>query len=89
MKNLISILTCTMIMVVVASAQNVINPASPGFDVIRENIPHGKIDTISYSSKTVGTTRRALIYTPPAIQKKKNIRFYIFCMVSAAMKKNG
>jgi hypothetical protein len=39
MKNLISILTCTMIMVVVASAQNVINPASPGFDVIRENIP--------------------------------------------------
>ena len=71
MKNLISILTCTMIMVVVASAQNVINPASPGFDVIRENIPHGRIDTISYSSKTVGTLRRALIYTPPGYLKRK------------------
>ena len=71
MKNLISILTCTMIMVVVASAQNVINPASPGFDVIRGNIPHGRIDTISYSSKTVGTLRRALIYTPPGYLKRK------------------
>ena len=71
MKNLISILTCTMIMVVVASAQNVINPASPGFDVIRGNIPHGRIDTISYSSKTVGTLRRALIYTPPGYSKRK------------------
>ena len=71
MKNLTSILTCTMIMVVVASAQNVINPASPGFDVIRGNIPHGRIDTISYSSKTVGTLRRALIYTPPGYSKRK------------------
>ena len=58
-------------MVVVASAQNVIKPASPGFDVIRGNIPHGRIDTISYSSKTVGTLRRALIYTPPGYLKRK------------------
>jgi enterochelin esterase-like enzyme len=43
----------------------------PGFDAVKENIPHGKIDTISYTSKTVGTTRRALIYTPPGYSKKK------------------
>jgi enterochelin esterase-like enzyme len=42
----------------------------PGFDAVKENIPHGKIDTISYTSKTVGTTRRALIYTPPGYSKK-------------------
>src|SRR5690349_6709316 len=42
-----------------------------GFDVTKENIPHGKIDTIRYSSKTIGTTRRALIYTPPGFSKKK------------------
>jgi enterochelin esterase-like enzyme len=42
-----------------------------GFDVVRENTSHGKIDTISYTSKTVGTTRRALIYTPPGYTKKK------------------
>jgi enterochelin esterase-like enzyme len=41
------------------------------FDIVKENIPHGKIDTISYTSKTVGTSRRALIYTPPAYSKKK------------------
>ena len=71
MKKLIAVLTCTMTMAVVVSAQNIINPASPGFDVIRENISHGKIDTISYSSKTVGTIRRALIYTPPGYSKRK------------------
>jgi enterochelin esterase-like enzyme len=43
-----------------------------GFDVSKEAIPHGKIDTITYASKTVGTTRRALIYTPPGYSKKKN-----------------
>ena len=41
------------------------------FDVVKENIPHGKIDTITYTSKTVGTARRALIYTPPGYSKKK------------------
>jgi enterochelin esterase-like enzyme len=71
MKNLISILTCTMMLAVGASAQKVVNPVAPGFDVMRENISHGRIDTISYSSKTVGTIRRALIYTPPGYSKRK------------------
>ncbi|HWJ89903.1 MAG TPA: alpha/beta hydrolase-fold protein, partial [Flavisolibacter sp.] len=39
--------------------------------VVKEGIPHGRIDTISYSSKTVGTIRRALVYTPPGFSKKK------------------
>ena len=71
MKKLIPVLTCTIIMAAVASAQNVINPGSPGFDVVRNNIPHGRVDTISYLSKTVGTTRRALIYMPPGYSKRK------------------
>jgi enterochelin esterase-like enzyme len=45
--------------------------APAGFDVVKADIPHGKIDTISYASKTVDTTRRALIYTPPGYRKKK------------------
>src|SRR4051812_4810685 len=53
-----------------AASQPVVQMPST-FDVARENIPHGKIDTISYASKTVGTTRRALIYTPPGYSKKK------------------
>lgn len=36
-----------------------------GFKDRRESIPHGKIDLIEYESKTVGTTRKANVYTPP------------------------
>ena len=51
-------------------SQNVITTSLPGFDIVREGIPHGKIDTISYPSKTVGTNRKALIYTPPGYSKE-------------------
>ena len=52
-------------------AQNQIPTAAAGFDVSQPAIPHGKIDTIRYASKTVGTTRKALIYTPPGFSKSK------------------
>ena len=45
--------------------------APPGFDSLRTGIAHGKIDTIRYASKTVGTTRKALVYTPPSYSKSK------------------
>ena len=41
-------------------------PAPPaGFDARRDGIPRGKLETISYESKSVGTTRRMQVYTPP------------------------
>jgi enterochelin esterase-like enzyme len=44
-------------------------PAFPeppaGFNVQRDNIPHGKLAMIEYDSKTVGTTRKMQVYTPP------------------------
>lgn len=52
-------------------AQHAVKPSEGGFDRFQENIPHGKIDTFTYHSKTVGTTRRALIYTPPGYSKNK------------------
>lgn len=45
--------------------------AADGFDVLQAQIPHGKIDTLSYTSKTVGTSRKVLIYTPPGYSKNK------------------
>ncbi len=54
-----------------ASSQPSVKEAPMGFDVVNAAIPHGKIDTITYTSQTVGTTRRALIYTPPGYTKKK------------------
>lgn len=41
------------------------------YDQMREGIPTGKLDTIQYASKTVGTSRKALVYTPPGFSKKK------------------
>src|SRR5687767_7065994 len=45
--------------------------APKGFDSLRADIPHGKIDSIHYFSKTVDTIRRTLIYTPPGFSRKK------------------
>ena len=66
-------LLCTMLLVAGAFAfsQSPVSPAPLGFDVVQTNIPHGKIDTISYKSKTVGAVRKALIYTPPGYSKDK------------------
>lgn len=41
-----------------------------GFDVKRENIPHGNLEMIEYDSKTVGTTRKMQVYTPPGYSKE-------------------
>jgi enterochelin esterase-like enzyme len=71
MKQLFFSLLIFSICSLPANAQSTVKDAPRGFDVVKENIPHGKIDTISYNSKTVGTTRRALIYTPPGYSKKK------------------
>jgi len=64
---LISILFLTSLN---ANSQSV-TPAPFGFDMVRTSIPHGKIDTVYYKSKTVGTIRRALVYTPPGFSRDK------------------
>ena len=47
-------------------------PVAPeGFDKVRDNIAHGKIEKVEYTSKTVGTTRKLLIYTPPGYSASK------------------
>jgi enterochelin esterase-like enzyme len=44
-------------------------PAFPdppaGFNASRSNIPHGELTMVEYDSKTVGTRRNMLVYTPP------------------------
>lgn len=51
--------------------QDIIKPASTGFDLVKENIPHGKIDSVTYASSTVGNERKVLVYTPPGYSKSK------------------
>ncbi len=52
-------------------AQDFEKEAPEAFDIVRTDIFKGKIDTISYQSKTVGVTRQALVYTPPSFSKSK------------------
>ena len=37
-----------------------------GFNAERENVPHGELTMVEYDSKTVGTRRKMLVYTPPS-----------------------
>jgi enterochelin esterase-like enzyme len=37
----------------------------------RSDVPHGKLEMISYDSKTVGTTRKMQVYTPPGYSADK------------------
>ncbi|HEX6180260.1 MAG TPA: alpha/beta hydrolase-fold protein, partial [Chitinophagaceae bacterium] len=65
--SLLVFFTCSL----AAYTQPTVVEPPQGYDVPRENIQHGKIDTLNYLSKTVGTTRRTLVYTPPGYSKKK------------------
>lgn len=71
MKKMTYFFICMILTFGNGIAQSLEKQAPLGFDVVRNDIPKGKIDTISYNSKTVGVTRRAIIYTPPSYSKSK------------------
>lgn len=54
-----------------ANAQTFQKQAPKGFDQIRVDIVHGTIDTIIYNSTTLGKSRKAVVYLPPAFTKSK------------------
>ncbi|QJW92308.1 esterase [Spirosoma taeanense] len=54
-----------------AIAQPTDKEAPKGFDQLRNGIATGKLDSVQYDSKTVGTKRKALVYMPPGYSKKK------------------
>ena len=70
MKQLITLVLISFLIGFGVRGQNTIVTPPSGYDVVRNGIPHGKIDTITYFSKTVGAKRKALIYTPPGYSKK-------------------
>lgn len=71
MKKLFSSIFFSIILYTSLNAQSILKEAPKGFDSLRTNIPQGRIDTITYDSKTVGTKRKTLIYTPPGYSKSK------------------
>ena len=71
MKKLFALFTSLAVIILTANSQNMVKHAPAGFDSLRTGIAHGKIDSISYPSKTVGTNRKALIYMPPNYSKNR------------------
>jgi enterochelin esterase-like enzyme len=71
MKNLFLPIIGLIALSYLSYSQEAISPGAQGYDLLRENIAHGKIDTITYQSTTVGNPRKAIIYTPPGYSKKK------------------
>lgn len=45
--------------------------APDGFDKPKDGIARGKVETVEYDSKSVGTRRKMLVYTPPNYSKEK------------------
>lgn len=70
MKKAIVIIAGVLGINVCVMSQEIVKPGPAGFDMLRDSIPHGNIDTIIYKSRTVDTLRRALIYTSPGYSKK-------------------
>ncbi|MEI7421915.1 MAG: alpha/beta hydrolase-fold protein [Prolixibacteraceae bacterium] len=71
MRQIFSLVTIFILSGFWAVAQNPITQAQSGFDVPQTGVPQGRIDTVTYQSKTVGTNRKALIYTPPGYSKER------------------
>jgi len=71
MKNLFLALAALALSTGGTAAQEIELQAPEGFDQARRGIATGKLDSIQYKSETVGTTRKALVYTPPGFDKKK------------------
>jgi enterochelin esterase-like enzyme len=53
--------------------------APAGFDVRREGIERGKVETVEYDSKTVGARRKMIVYTPPGYSKES--RYPVFYLL--------
>ncbi|MDM1296351.1 esterase family protein [Sphingobacterium sp. N143] len=63
---------CTVLLMFSAAFMLQAQQAAPkGFDVEKKLAVAGKIDSIMYPSKTVGVSRKALVYTPPGYDTTK------------------
>src|SRR6188768_3695907 len=69
-KNLLSIFAM-VIMTTSLLAQKIEIEGPKGFDQVRTGIPNGKIESLEYNSKTVGSVRKVTVYTPPGFSKNK------------------
>lgn len=71
MRKLYFLLASLLLAATALQAQPTVKEAPKGFDQPKPGVATGRLDSISYPSATVGTTRKALVYTPPGYSKSK------------------
>src|SRR5271165_6074851 len=76
MKRLI-FLFAVVVVALAATVILILMPASlptppEGFDLRREGIEGGKVETVEYDSKAAGCMRKMRVYTPPGSSKGQN-----------------
>jgi enterochelin esterase-like enzyme len=52
-----------------AALPAVLAPAPAGFDMRREGIERGKVETVEYDSRSVGVKRKLVVYLPPGYSR--------------------
>jgi enterochelin esterase-like enzyme len=70
-KQIYLSLTFFICLTALSNAQDILMEAPKGFDELKPGIKTGEIKAVSYKSKTVGTMRKANVYTPPGYTKNK------------------
>jgi len=71
MKKIAYLTAIGILPAMLAMSQPGLKHSPAGFDTYRTGIAHGKLDTVTYNSKTVDTKRRAVVYLPPGYTAKK------------------
>ena len=71
MKRIVYLTSVLFVLSNYAHAQNITQHVPQGFNSLRADIAHGNTDSVYYESTTVGTKRRAIIYTPPGYSNDK------------------
>jgi enterochelin esterase-like enzyme len=59
-----------------------LSPAPAGFDARRDNVERGKIETVTYDSKAVGSKRKFVVYLPPGYSS--TARYPVFYLLHGA-----
>jgi len=80
-KRIVSVVSAFVCLFSLVMATTITTTAAPpsGFDQYRSNIPHGKVETITYYSNTTKTNRKAMVYTPPGYttSQKYNVLYLL------------
>lgn len=71
MKKLILLIPLLFLWNQSTLSQQVTNRAPEGFDEEKTGIEQGTVETVEYKSVTVGTNRKANVYTPPGYSEDK------------------